>query len=208
MQYLQSILKHLQQQACIESLHIYLCTLAQDLNYASCYIHFNPSSRINLLKKDIGNASDQLKYNLQHNNDKLYEVDMDNSCVFKFTAPFENCYGVKINHPFVAYLLIEPNNITTEYQKDAQLLFWQLLLPAIENCLIRITINSRDFQLTKRERECVLWAAANKTSWEISRILNISERTVHFHIQNCLQKSGANNRSHLIQLCKEYNLIH
>ncbi|WP_296946766.1 LuxR family transcriptional regulator [uncultured Massilia sp.] len=48
--------------------------------------------------------------------------------------------------------------------------------------------------LTRRERECLQWAATGKTSWEISTILSISERTVIFHMANATRKLGATNR--------------
>ena len=48
--------------------------------------------------------------------------------------------------------------------------------------------------LTKREKECLQWAAIGKTSWEIGQILAISERTAIFHIANATRKLGATNR--------------
>jgi len=53
-------------------------------------------------------------------------------------------------------------------------------------------------QVTKREKECLLWASEGKTAWEISKILGISERTVLFHLNNCAKKFGAVNRQHAI----------
>lgn len=49
-------------------------------------------------------------------------------------------------------------------------------------------------ELTHREKECLLWVTEGKTTWETSRILNISERTVVFHLQNVQDKLGVNNR--------------
>jgi DNA-binding CsgD family transcriptional regulator len=48
--------------------------------------------------------------------------------------------------------------------------------------------------LTEREKQCLLWAAEGKTSWEISQILTITERTVVFHMANAAEKVGAVNR--------------
>ncbi|UXI68575.1 helix-turn-helix transcriptional regulator [Tahibacter amnicola] len=48
--------------------------------------------------------------------------------------------------------------------------------------------------LTTRELECLHWAAEGKTSWEIGRVLGVSERTVVFHLQNAAQKFGVNGR--------------
>jgi len=42
--------------------------------------------------------------------------------------------------------------------------------------------------LTDREKQCLLWAAEGKTTWETSHILGVSERTVIFHLQNAADK--------------------
>lgn len=48
--------------------------------------------------------------------------------------------------------------------------------------------------LTDREKECLLWTARGKNSWEIAQILNISERTVTFHITNVCKKMDVPNK--------------
>ncbi len=48
--------------------------------------------------------------------------------------------------------------------------------------------------LTDRERECLLWSARGKSSWDIGTILKISENTVNFHIKNATAKLGVANR--------------
>ncbi|MEO8418340.1 MAG: LuxR family transcriptional regulator, partial [Methylophilaceae bacterium] len=42
----------------------------------------------------------------------------------------------------------------------------------------------KEVHLTVREHECLKWAMAGKSSWEISMILGCSEATVNFHIAN------------------------
>ncbi|MEZ5647395.1 MAG: LuxR family transcriptional regulator [Alphaproteobacteria bacterium] len=42
--------------------------------------------------------------------------------------------------------------------------------------------------LTDRERECLTWTARGKTSWEVSKVLKISEKTVLFHLANIHKK--------------------
>jgi len=49
-------------------------------------------------------------------------------------------------------------------------------------------------RLTGREKECLLWAAEGKTAWETSQILNLSERTVNFHLTNTTKKLSVSNR--------------
>ncbi len=52
--------------------------------------------------------------------------------------------------------------------------------------------------LTRRERECLLWAAEGKTSWDTALILDVSERTVLFHLQNAAHKLGVSNRTQAV----------
>jgi LuxR family transcriptional regulator, quorum-sensing system regulator BjaR1 len=49
--------------------------------------------------------------------------------------------------------------------------------------------------LTRREREILRWAADGKTSWEVSVVLGISERTVKFHLIQASHKLNAVNRT-------------
>lgn len=51
---------------------------------------------------------------------------------------------------------------------------------------------------TRREKQCMLWACEGKTAWEISNILDISERTAIFHLNNCTTKLNAANRQHAV----------
>ena len=49
-------------------------------------------------------------------------------------------------------------------------------------------------QLTERERECLLWSARGKSSWDIGMIVGISEHTVNFHLKNAMAKLEAGSR--------------
>src|SRR5690348_5027600 len=65
----------------------------------------------------------------------------------------------------------------------------------------------KKINLTEREKECLLWAAEGKTGWEIANIINISERTVTFHLQNAAQKLGVVNRQQAISRALSMGLI-
>jgi LuxR family quorum sensing-dependent transcriptional regulator len=54
--------------------------------------------------------------------------------------------------------------------------------------------------LSPRERECLAWAAAGKSDWEIGEILSISERTAYAHIENVRRKYGVASRHQAIVL--------
>jgi LuxR family quorum-sensing transcriptional regulator LasR len=49
-------------------------------------------------------------------------------------------------------------------------------------------------KLTPREKECLSWIAAGKTSWETSVIIGCSEATVNFHLANVMKKFGVRMR--------------
>ncbi|MFA0811413.1 autoinducer binding domain-containing protein [Microbulbifer epialgicus] len=61
--------------------------------------------------------------------------------------------------------------------------------------------------LTRREGECLHWAAVGKTSWEISRILGCSEATVNFHFRNVIHKLGVTNRRQAVARALSVGLI-
>lgn len=62
-------------------------------------------------------------------------------------------------------------------------------------------------KLTGREKECLFWACEGKTAWEISQIINITERTVLFHLNNTTKKLGASNRQHAVALAMRSGLV-
>lgn len=80
-----------------------------------------------------------------------------------------------------------------EYQ--CQLL--DILLPHLNEILIRQGFSTPP-QLSSREQEVLRWATAGKSNWEVAQILNISERTVKFHLRNIYRKLEVNNRSHAV----------
>ncbi|MEK6759099.1 MAG: LuxR C-terminal-related transcriptional regulator [Deltaproteobacteria bacterium] len=61
--------------------------------------------------------------------------------------------------------------------------------------------------LSVREVEVLRWIKEGKTNWEISMILNISERTVKFHVHNITIKLNAVNKSHAIAIAMERGLL-
>lgn len=64
-----------------------------------------------------------------------------------------------------------------------------------------------DCQLTKREVECLRWAAVGKTDKEISMILSRSHATVRFHIKNAGEKLNTVNRSQTIYKAAQLGFI-
>jgi len=61
--------------------------------------------------------------------------------------------------------------------------------------------------LTRRELECLHWAALGKTGWEISRLLGITQRTVAFHMDNAAHKLGVFGRRQAVARAIALHLI-
>ncbi len=58
--------------------------------------------------------------------------------------------------------------------------------------------------LSPREKEVLKWLKCGKTSWAISVILQISERTVNYHVNNIMRKLGVINRMQAVSAAANY----
>ncbi|MGI4848339.1 MAG: LuxR family transcriptional regulator [Janthinobacterium lividum] len=71
----------------------------------------------------------------------------------------------------------------------------QIAHQSLAGLLVAEHMPEANVQLTSREVEVLRWTADGKTSWETSDIMNISERTVNFHINNTMAKLGVSNKT-------------
>jgi len=63
------------------------------------------------------------------------------------------------------------------------------------------------FALTDREIEALTWVARGKSSTDISVLMNVSERTVNFHVNNVIRKLGVATRVQAAIRCALLGLI-
>jgi LuxR family transcriptional regulator, quorum-sensing system regulator CviR len=61
--------------------------------------------------------------------------------------------------------------------------------------------------ISQRELEVLHWAKEGKSTWDISNILSISERTVKFHFGNIFRKLDVLNRSQAIAKAIHFGVI-
>ena len=89
-------------------------------------------------------------------------------------------------------------NTSTRGHMLEHLAMGQLLSGYVHEAVRRVLIDGQSvipkIQITERKRECLTWEEEGKTAWETSQILNISERTVIFHLQNAAQNLQTTNR--------------
>ena len=71
----------------------------------------------------------------------------------------------------------------------------------------RNAVFSRHVALNDREIECLTWSARGKTSPEIAQIVNISKRTVNFHIENACRKLNVATRTEAVVKATSGRLI-
>lgn len=87
----------------------------------------------------------------------------------------------------------------------------ELAVPHLHLALSRIVDNkrveSKKTAITSREKEVLDWLKLGKSSWDISVILGISERTVNYHVYNIMQKLGAVNRPQAVAAAIHLGLI-
>lgn len=78
---------------------------------------------------------------------------------------------------------------------------------AISNLVNRRESEKYQGKLSPRENEVLNWIKHGKSSWDISLIMGISERTVNYHIYNVMQKLDAVNRSQAVAVAAYHGLI-
>jgi len=66
---------------------------------------------------------------------------------------------------------------------------------------------SNVMNITQREQDILTYAAHGKTNWELSRIFNIAESTIEYHLKNIRSKLDASNTTHAIFKAAQMNLI-
>lgn len=61
--------------------------------------------------------------------------------------------------------------------------------------------------LSRREADCLKWAAAGKTTWEIGAILGISEHTAAVHLRHVNRKLNVSSRAQAVAEAMKRNLL-
>jgi len=143
-------------------------------------------------------------FRTRHPNRYLDAIDLSN---FEKRALCKAAIIVPVHLPFgqigmAAFGVRDPErtDLSAEYEAhaDTLMLLSHRFIASYANVVRTRQWLPADCQLTKREIECLRWAAVGKTDKEISLILARSHATVRFHIQNAGEKLNAVNRSQTI----------
>jgi DNA-binding CsgD family transcriptional regulator len=68
-------------------------------------------------------------------------------------------------------------------------------------------IGVADPPVTDRESEILAWIAAGKSDWQIGRILELSPKTVNFHVENAKRKFGVATRVQAVLAAERRGLL-
>lgn len=136
----------------------------------------------------------------RRSNSLVSTIDLAN---FGFRAMTAAAIVVPIHLPFgqVAAASFLPHDAGVEDLSEEYRLYADILAIYVAQFVISYVQTMRpepfavpDVSLTKREVECLRWAALGKTNDEIATILDLSRATVRFHIRNASTKLKAVNR--------------
>ena len=85
----------------------------------------------------------------------------------------------------------------------------EYIIPHFHQAVSRIYKQSykKDIILSSRQKEVLNWIKEGKSTWDISVILGISERTVKFHADTIMQKLNVVNRAQAVAVAFEQGLI-
>lgn len=85
---------------------------------------------------------------------------------------------------------------------------FELLIQILVNRLAQgPTKEAPSVVLTDREVEVLTWVARGKSSVDIAKLMNVSDRTVNFHVNNVIQKFGVATRVQAAIRCALLGLI-
>lgn len=138
---------------------------------------------------------------VRQRNPYLDRLDLADFCARAMT---EAAIVVPIHLPFgqlaaVSFTPLEPNRVdlSAEFEQYADVL--EIYARKFVSSYVKVrntqSLVQPDVRLSKREVECLRWAALGKTDQEIAMIIRRSCATIRFHIHNAAVKLDAVNRS-------------
>lgn len=114
------------------------------------------------------------------------------------------------NEDFANFLVVQMKN---EKCLENNLLHHELLIcahfyyHAVKKLFILQKKDGNQYQLSSRELQCLQLVAERKSVSQIAELLNITERTVNYHIQNLNKKFGTSNKYQTVAKALEKGLL-
>lgn len=146
----------------------------------------------------------KLGIHTRHYNCYIAALDLDNFIKRALTAA---AIVVPIHLPFgqIGAVSFEPpdrqkTDLSQEFEQHADVLelYSRKFICGYVKVMMKQRTVQSDVRLSKREVECLRWAALGKTDQEIATIIRRSCATIRFHIHNAAVKLDAVNRSQTV----------
>ncbi len=116
------------------------------------------------------------------------------------------CVPVRAFFPFQAFVLAAGRNVVID--KPSLILLEYFCEETFRRLLtLRAIVPERPGDLSGRERRVVALSAEGKTASDIAKLLAISQRTVHAHLQNASEKLRARNKTQTVIEALRYGQI-
>lgn len=117
---------------------------------------------------------------------------------------------IRGRHGDLALLSLTSDLSASEWQsfKRAYMRDFQVLAVHIHQCVLRANdAEIEETPLSRRELECLYWAACGKTADEIALILKLTQRGVRFHLSNVIFKLNVVNVAQAAAKASAYEII-
>lgn len=138
----------------------------------------------------------------------LWEESRSHGLAYGVSIPVHEREGVKSMFSLARDKAIERDPRELEQMISGARVLASCTHFAITRIVVPAMLITRDPKLTRRERECLIWAAKGKTSCEIGMILYITESTVVFHLKNVMKKLNVVNRIQAIAVAVGLGLVY
>ncbi|GAB2192022.1 helix-turn-helix transcriptional regulator [Sessilibacter sp. MAH2] len=205
MDQLENFVRSFEKVSDLEELNSVFKDICTQFQYVSCAL-ISTSETVEEIKSDqtIGVISSQLTHWLTTQSQHLIRSLNTGSCPVylkdvKSAIKSPNGFAIALGGSNYqrSIVLVEFGDEYTYELIEKVSWYWLIIshyaLGALSRCTAKMSVN-----FTPREIECLRWVSKGKTSWEVSRILGVSERTVNFHIQNCMKKTNSVNRQQAV----------
>jgi len=103
--------------------------------------------------------------------------------------------------------LPKDDSALTRVMADLQLLAAHAQGAALKLLLPQVPEDEDRPKLTPREAEILKWSMQGKSTWDIARILGLSEHTVNFHVRNASAKLQTSSRTQTVARAIALGLI-
>ncbi|MGF1624766.1 MAG: autoinducer binding domain-containing protein [Alphaproteobacteria bacterium] len=164
------------------------------------------------LREDLKSIDPTFRLAFESMNPLLWQdieagVDERERRVFHDSSEFGIRRGVTvpIHGPYRVLSTLSVSSDLSEREFQAQLPTMVPQLEQIAKAVHLHILQRQDFgpadpppQLSVREKDVLAWTSAGKSSWEISQILGVAEKTVEQHLANARQRLGVYKTVHAV----------